>query len=50
MGIGAGSQVDYVNSCKVVAAALDRFILPLVTPDGSRHVYEQQLFNCYTCM
>ena len=31
MGIGAGSRVDYMNSCKVVTAALDRFVLPVVT-------------------
>lgn len=47
MGIGAGSRVDYMNSCKIVAAALDRFVLPLVTPDSSRHDYGQKLFNCY---
>ena len=47
MGVRAGSRIDYMNSCKIVAVALDRFVLPLVTPDGSCQEYGQQFFNCY---
>ena len=48
MGIGAGSRVDYMNSCKVVTAALLQICIASghLTSDGSCDDYGQQLFNC----